>query len=355
MTERGWVYEAMAGSRPTSRRSADTHLIRLSCRRVRASTLYLKDESTHPTGSLKHRLARSLFLYALCNGWIGPGTPRGRGLVGLDRGVGGLFRPAARAAVRRRHAAHAPRPRRSRRSSSTAGAATSSTTRATVYDAAGGSRPRPAATTWTSSPSPSGRPTGAATTTSPSRSSRSCGCERAPVPRWIVVRRRHRRHLGHHRPLHPLPPAADAALRGRSRALGFHRHYADRERRPRSRAVLLHRGHRPAARRALVRARRRRSDDQGARRGDLAAMRVLIERLGRRCGGSTGTNLWGCAAADRGDGGARRDRLGGHAAVRPRRALPGHLLRRRLARLARVRHRTGAGTSRAIPGRGAAA
>jgi cysteine synthase A len=32
--------------------------------------IYLKDESTHPTGSLKHRLARSLFLYALCNGWI---------------------------------------------------------------------------------------------------------------------------------------------------------------------------------------------------------------------------------------------------------------------------------------------
>jgi len=34
----------------------------------------LKDESAHPTGSLKHRLARSLFLYALCNGWVGPGT-----------------------------------------------------------------------------------------------------------------------------------------------------------------------------------------------------------------------------------------------------------------------------------------
>jgi cysteine synthase A len=34
----------------------------------------LKDESTHPTGNLKHRLARSLFLYALCNEWIGPGT-----------------------------------------------------------------------------------------------------------------------------------------------------------------------------------------------------------------------------------------------------------------------------------------
>ena len=36
--------------------------------------LYLKDETTHITGSLKHRLARSLFLYALCNGWIGEGT-----------------------------------------------------------------------------------------------------------------------------------------------------------------------------------------------------------------------------------------------------------------------------------------
>jgi cysteine synthase A len=36
--------------------------------------LYLKDESAQPTGSLKHRLARSLFLSALCNGLIGPDT-----------------------------------------------------------------------------------------------------------------------------------------------------------------------------------------------------------------------------------------------------------------------------------------
>ncbi len=36
--------------------------------------IYLKDESTHPTGSLKHRLARSLFLFGLCNGWIREGT-----------------------------------------------------------------------------------------------------------------------------------------------------------------------------------------------------------------------------------------------------------------------------------------
>ena len=33
-----------------------------------------RTRSTHITGSLKHRLARSLFLYALCNGWIGEDT-----------------------------------------------------------------------------------------------------------------------------------------------------------------------------------------------------------------------------------------------------------------------------------------
>lgn len=51
-------------------RSADTHLIPLNLPHFENIDIYLKDESTHPTGSLKHRLARSLFLYALCNGWI---------------------------------------------------------------------------------------------------------------------------------------------------------------------------------------------------------------------------------------------------------------------------------------------
>jgi cysteine synthase A len=37
--------------------------------------LYLKDESIHPSGSLKHRLARSLYLYGICNGLIHEGTP----------------------------------------------------------------------------------------------------------------------------------------------------------------------------------------------------------------------------------------------------------------------------------------
>lgn len=51
-------------------RSADTHLIPLGLPAFPGVHFYLKDESSHPTGSLKHRLARSLFLYALCNGWI---------------------------------------------------------------------------------------------------------------------------------------------------------------------------------------------------------------------------------------------------------------------------------------------
>jgi cysteine synthase len=47
-------------------------LLRVPLPGVRGVALYLKNESTHRTGSLKHRLARSLFLYSLCNGWIGP-------------------------------------------------------------------------------------------------------------------------------------------------------------------------------------------------------------------------------------------------------------------------------------------
>ena len=58
-------------------RSSDTHLIKLDLPSLAAAgiDLYLKDELTHPSGSLKHRLARSLFLYGLCNGWIRRGRP----------------------------------------------------------------------------------------------------------------------------------------------------------------------------------------------------------------------------------------------------------------------------------------
>ncbi|MCZ2405775.1 MAG: PLP-dependent cysteine synthase family protein [Burkholderiales bacterium] len=71
-----WLHEAIARIEADYQRSADTHLIPLPLPAfARAGIdLYLKDESTHPTGSLKHRLARSLFLYALCNGWVREGS-----------------------------------------------------------------------------------------------------------------------------------------------------------------------------------------------------------------------------------------------------------------------------------------
>ncbi|ROR47306.1 cysteine synthase A [Diaphorobacter nitroreducens] len=72
----GWLHEAIARIEADYQRSADTHLIPLPLPAFAGAgiDLYLKDESTHPTGSLKHRLARSLFLYALCNGWVREGS-----------------------------------------------------------------------------------------------------------------------------------------------------------------------------------------------------------------------------------------------------------------------------------------
>jgi cysteine synthase A len=70
-----WLSEAVAKVHADANRSADTHLLSIPLPREWGVDLYLKDESTHPTGSLKHRLARSLFLYALCNGWIRPNRP----------------------------------------------------------------------------------------------------------------------------------------------------------------------------------------------------------------------------------------------------------------------------------------
>ena len=72
--DRAWVDWAVGRIEADVARSADTHLLHIPLPAFPRIALYLKDESTHPTGSLKHRLARSLFLYALCNGWIGPQT-----------------------------------------------------------------------------------------------------------------------------------------------------------------------------------------------------------------------------------------------------------------------------------------
>ena len=71
---RAWVARAIEMIEADVNRSADTHLFRVPLPACPGISFYIKDESSHPTGSLKHRLARSLFLYALCSGRIGPET-----------------------------------------------------------------------------------------------------------------------------------------------------------------------------------------------------------------------------------------------------------------------------------------
>ena len=70
---RDWSHAALRRLRQEAARSADTHLLHLDLPAFGDIRLYFKDESSHPTGSLKHRLARSLFLYALCNGRLRAG------------------------------------------------------------------------------------------------------------------------------------------------------------------------------------------------------------------------------------------------------------------------------------------
>lgn len=75
MSQRQWVAAAIQKIEADFNRSADTHLIPMDLPGYPGIDLYFKDESSHPTGSLKHRLARSLFLYALANGWLREGRP----------------------------------------------------------------------------------------------------------------------------------------------------------------------------------------------------------------------------------------------------------------------------------------
>src|SRR5262249_36545939 len=73
--DREWVCNCVGKIEADFNRSSDTHLIKLELPCLADVDLYLKYESTHPSGSLKHRLARSLILYGLCNGWIKKATP----------------------------------------------------------------------------------------------------------------------------------------------------------------------------------------------------------------------------------------------------------------------------------------
>jgi cysteine synthase A len=67
-TDRGWVAGALAQLADEAHACPDTPMHELRLSGFRGIRFLLKDESAHPSGSLKHRLARSLFLYALCCG-----------------------------------------------------------------------------------------------------------------------------------------------------------------------------------------------------------------------------------------------------------------------------------------------
>jgi cysteine synthase len=72
--DRRWIAWATQKIKADFCRSSDTHLLPVRLPAFPRIQLYLKDESSHVTGSLKHRLARSLFLYALTNGQLTEGS-----------------------------------------------------------------------------------------------------------------------------------------------------------------------------------------------------------------------------------------------------------------------------------------
>jgi cysteine synthase len=69
-TARDWLTLAMEKMRADQARTPETHLRVFPLPPDWGIDVYLKDESVHPTGSLKHRLAHSLILFGLANGDI---------------------------------------------------------------------------------------------------------------------------------------------------------------------------------------------------------------------------------------------------------------------------------------------
>lgn len=72
--ERGWVNHRIRRIRALP--YEPTPMLELELpKRLRGSRLLVKNESVHPSGSHKHRLAEALFLNALANGWVVRDSP----------------------------------------------------------------------------------------------------------------------------------------------------------------------------------------------------------------------------------------------------------------------------------------
>jgi cysteine synthase A len=69
---RDWLSQASSKLQEEEASVPPTPLIELKL--GMATPVIIKDETAHPTQSLKHRVARSLFQFGLCNGLIGPNT-----------------------------------------------------------------------------------------------------------------------------------------------------------------------------------------------------------------------------------------------------------------------------------------
>lgn len=69
-----WIRHSVHTLEREKQRSGEPPLLDLGIGSDLGVEIYLKDESSHPSGSLKHRLARALFLHAICSGWIGADT-----------------------------------------------------------------------------------------------------------------------------------------------------------------------------------------------------------------------------------------------------------------------------------------
>ena len=204
--DRVWADEAVRRINAENNRSADTHLYAVPLPEHWGVQLYLKDESTHRTGSLKHRLARSLFLFGLVNGWIREGTTIVEASSGSTAVSEAYF--AQLLGCLHRGDARTTSPEKIALIEQFGGSCHLVDHAAEVYEAAAELAAAPAATTWISSPTPSGPRTGAGTTTSPSRSSTNCPGG-APHPPLGGGRRRHRRDQRHDRPVLAVSPPRD--------------------------------------------------------------------------------------------------------------------------------------------------
>lgn len=70
---RAWAARAMQRLEAEQLRAVATPLLHLPLPEFPNIHIYMKDESAHPSGSIKHRLAHALFAHAICNGDIGEG------------------------------------------------------------------------------------------------------------------------------------------------------------------------------------------------------------------------------------------------------------------------------------------